>query len=92
MNRRAPGDKPSAPEDAEGSGLMFGWPVDEPIMEDVCGFCNLPGADKIPHPVRWPGEVSAGTEFVHADCENDECKRAHAALSDKQRQSFLRSL
>lgn len=60
--------------------------------EDICGFCGLPGADKIPHPVRWPGEESAGTEFVHATCENDECRRAHGQLNDRQRQSFLRTI
>lgn len=60
--------------------------------EDICGFCGLPGADKIPHPVRWPGEDSAGTEFVHAACEDEECKRAHALLSDEQRQRFLRTV
>lgn len=60
--------------------------------EGICGFCGLPGADKLPHPVRWPGENSAGTELVHADCENEECRRAHALLSDVQRQNFLRTL
>ena len=63
---------------------------DEP--QDICGFCGLPGADKIPHHVRWPGEDSAGTEYVHAACEDAECKRAHAILSDKQRANFLRTL
>ena len=58
--------------------------------EDVCGFCGRPGADKIPHPVRWPGEQSAGTALVHASCEDCECSRAHAALNDKQREAFLR--
>lgn len=57
--------------------------------EDICGFCGLPGADKIPHPIRWPGEVSAGTELVHAECEDAECKRAHNLLNDKQRKAFL---
>ena len=59
---------------------------------DVCGFCGLPGADKVPHPVRWPGEESAGTEYVHAKCENEECQRAHSLLNDRQREQFLRSL
>lgn len=59
---------------------------------DICGFCGEPGADKIPHPVRWPGEQSAGTEFVHAECESEECRRAHAQLNDRQRESFLQSL
>lgn len=57
--------------------------------DDVCGFCGLPGADKIPHPHLWPGERSAGTEYVHADCENEECARAHAALTPAERQRCL---
>lgn len=60
--------------------------------QDICGFCGLPGADKIPHPVRWPGEDSAGTELVHSDCENAECRRAHSLLTDKQRAGFLRTV
>ena len=60
--------------------------------EDICGFCGKPGADKIPHPVRWPGEQSPGTELVHAECENAECERAHAALTDEQRRQFLGTL
>lgn len=59
---------------------------------DVCGFCGLPGANKIPHPIRWPGENSAGTEYVHDTCEAEECARAHLNLTDKQRESFLRSI
>jgi hypothetical protein len=60
--------------------------------EDICGFCNMPGADKFPHPIRWPGERSAGSEFVHAECEEEECRRAHSLLSDAQRKQFLRSI
>lgn len=59
-------------------------------QEDTCGFCGQPGADKIPHPIRWPGEKSAGTEFVHSECEQEECRRAHAELSDEQRKQFLK--
>lgn len=66
-------------------------PEDEPDDIDVCGFCGLPGADKIPHPVRWPGENRAGTEFVHSECEQHECQRAHALLSDEQRRAFLKN-
>lgn len=69
---------------------MAGEHCDE--EEDICGFCGLPGADKIPHPIRWPGEQSAGTELVHAECEDAECRRAHSLLSDQQRESFLRSI
>lgn len=61
-------------------------------LEDLCGFCHRPGADKIPHPVRWPGEESAGTPLVHAACEDEECGRAHALLSGTQREQFLRTL
>ena len=57
---------------------------------DICGFCGQTGADKIPHPVRWPGEDTAGTTYVHARCEETECRRAHLLLSDRQRQDFLR--
>lgn len=60
--------------------------------DDICGFCGLPGADKLPHPIRWPGEESAGTELVHAECEAEECGRAHAALTDSEREAFLRTL
>lgn len=62
------------------------------VDEDICGFCGLPGADKVPHPMRWPGEASAGTELVHANCESEECRRAHSLLSDQQRERFLRSI
>ena len=60
--------------------------------EGVCGFCGKAGADKFPHPEHWPGEQIAGTEFVHAACEDEECRRAHALLSDNQRRAFLRSI
>ncbi len=60
--------------------------------EDICGLCGQPGADKFHHPVYWPGEQQPGTELVHADCENEECRRAHAALTDKQRKAFLRTI
>lgn len=58
--------------------------------EDICGFCVQPGAGKVPHPVRWPGEDNAGTAYVHAACEEEECGRAHAAMTDEQRADFLR--
>ena len=59
--------------------------------EDICGFCELPGADKIPHPIRWPDEKSAGTEFVHAACEASECARASALCQCKAREDFLQN-
>ena len=58
--------------------------------EDMCGLCGLPGADKIPHPIHWPGEQIPDTDLVHSSCENEECRRAHSLLSDKQRQDFLK--
>ena len=67
----------------------------EPTAEeesDICGLCGEPGADKIAHPIHWPGETVPDSEYVHADCESGECGRAHAALSDKQRQEFLRTI
>lgn len=59
---------------------------------DICGFCGQPGADKIPHPIRWPNEACAGTTYVHSACEDEECRRAHNQLSDKERADFIRSI
>ncbi len=50
--------------------------------EDICGLCGNPGADKVPHPVRWPGEQAPGTPYVHADCESEECARAARAFNE----------
>lgn len=61
-------------------------------VNGLCGFCGEYGADKIPHPVRWPGERSAGTELVHDACEQAETERAHAALTDEERAAFLRTV
>ena len=60
--------------------------------DDICGFCGEIGADKIPHAVHWPNERVAGTKFVHAECEDEECWIAHALLSDKEREEFLRTI
>lgn len=62
------------------------------VDDDICGFCGLSGADKIPHPVRWPDENSAGTEYVHAVCEAEECRRASDLITGKRREDFLRNL
>jgi len=59
--------------------------------DDICGFCGKPGADKLPHPIRWPDEQSAGTPFVHAACEERECARASALCQGKARDEFLRN-
>ena len=53
------------------------------MNHDICGFCGEAGADKIPHPVRWPGEQSPNSEFVHAECEQTECARAHYEYINK---------
>lgn len=60
--------------------------------EDICGLCGQPGADKYAHPMHWPGELIPDGPLVHAACEEEECKRAHSLLTDKQRESFLRSI
>ena len=60
--------------------------------EDICGLCGKPGADKMPHPVHWPGERIPDGELVHSECESAECERAHAALTEEQRRRFLRSI
>jgi len=59
---------------------------------DICGLCGLPGADKYKHPIHWPGEQNPEGGFVHAECEKEECKRAHGLLSDQERLAFLRSI
>ena len=56
---------------------------------DICGLCGLPGADKYAHPVHWPGERIPLGPLVHAICEDEECRRAHAALTDVERAAFL---
>jgi len=60
--------------------------------EDICGLCGEPGADKYKHPVHWPGEQNPEGELVHSWCEEEECRRAHALLSDEERKAFLRSI
>ena len=59
---------------------------------DICGFCGEPFAEKIPHEIRWPGEEAPGSEFVHEQCEREECERASLALTQEQRDAFLMSL
>jgi hypothetical protein len=60
--------------------------------EDLCGLCGEPGADKIPHPIYWPGEQRPDVAVVHASCEAEECERAHAALTPEERADFLANL
>jgi hypothetical protein len=59
---------------------------------DICGLCGKSGADKLAHPIHWPGEQVPDGPLVHEDCENAECSRAHALLSDAERIRFLRSI
>ncbi len=58
--------------------------------EEICGLCGGPDPDKFAHPEHWPGEKVPDGPLVHADCERDECLRAHASLSNSQRREFLR--
>lgn len=60
--------------------------------EDICGLCGLPGADKFPHPIHWPGETIPDTELVHGECEQMECDRAFTELTPEQREVFLREV
>ena len=79
--------------DADGVALEYAKKIGVAgitIADDVCGFCGEGGTDKVPHPVRWPGEESPGTRYVHATCEDTEARRAHAMLSDAERAAFLR--
>lgn len=66
--------------------------ISEYAEKDICGLCGLPNADKIPHPAHWPGEKVPSSQYIHAACEEEECLRAHSALTDKQRKAFLRTL
>ena len=59
---------------------------------DICGLCGKPGANKYAHPIHWPGERIPNGSLVHAECEEEECTRAHTALSDEERQAFLQEL
>lgn len=65
-------------------------------QEDICGLCGEPGADKMAAwtggGVCWPGEQRPDTEFVHSECESEERTRAHAELSQDERDAFLRTI
>jgi len=64
--------------------------------DDVCGLCGLAGADKMARwtggGIYWPGETRPETEVVHAECETLECARAHAALTQADRDAVLRGI
>ena len=61
--------------------------------EDICGLCDEPGADKMAlwtgGGVYWPGERRSETEFVHAECEREETRRAHSELGEEQRRACI---
>jgi hypothetical protein len=59
---------------------------------DICSLCGQPGADKYPHPIHWPGEAVPESKLVHAKCEEEECRRAHAELTDEERRAFLETI
>lgn len=65
-------------------------------MEDRCGLCCQPGADKMARwtggGIYWPGETRPLTDVVHAACEQSETARAHTALTQKQRDAVIRSV
>lgn len=71
---------------------------DEPVVcdDDICGICGEHGADKMAiwtgGGCYWPGEFVPDTKLVHADCERQEQARAFNALTQKQREDFLRSI
>jgi hypothetical protein len=66
-------------------------PEDNPADDqlDICGLCGHPGADKKAKwtggLIYWPGEAQSDSELVHAECEDEECRRAHSLLSQAQR-------
>lgn len=85
-----------------GSDSAFGEPffavvvTDPEINPDICGLCGEPGADKMAcytgGGVYWPGERMPDGPLVHSECECEERTRAHAALTQKQRDAVLRSV
>lgn len=55
------------------------------IRGDMCGFCGLNGADKIPAPLQYPGQEDAGTEYVHQECEREEEERCAESEWERRR-------
>lgn len=64
-------------------------------QDDICGLCGEPGADKMAlwtgGGIYWPGEVRPDSECVHWECEEAETRRAHAALTQPQRDAVIRA-
>ena len=69
---------------------------DRAEQDDICGLCGEPGADKMAlwtgGGVYWPGERRSDGNMVHQECEQAETHRAHAALTQDQRDAVLRSI
>ena len=63
---------------------------DDAEPEDICGLCGEPGADKEPHPCHWPGEQVPDPYLVHAECEREECARAHREFWNRVGESGVR--
>lgn len=59
---------------------------------NICGLCGHGGADKVPHPVYWPGETKPTAKYVHAACEEYEAWIAHGRLTLEERTKFLNAL
>lgn len=66
------------------------------MSDDICGICGEAGADKMAlwtgGGIYWPGEYIPDTDMVHQECEEEESRRAHAALSPDQREAVLRNI
>ena len=96
MNAQEPIELPgvASAERAEPVGSSDGLDIAQ--SEDVCGLCGLPGADKIAHPIHWPTEQIPDGPYVHAECEDEECKRAHAEFYRREGEAgvwrFLRNV
>ena len=64
--------------------------------DDICGICGESGADKMAlwtgGGLYWPGELVPESELVHSECEKEETRRAHAALSQAEKEAFLEGI
>lgn len=60
--------------------------------EDICGLCGEPGADKMHHPMHWPGERIPETKYVHRSCEEEECRRAFGKLTPEEVDRCLKAI
>ena len=89
MNNPNITEQPAAPTPVACSDLLD-------ADEDICGLCGKLGADKFAHPVHWPGEQVPDGPLVHAECEKEECRRAHQEfwnrVGEKGVREFLRSI